>query len=138
MITVQDEEMTILRKRTAAILRELRFGVHRLGYRQLLLMIPRYARDGELSLSKELYPYAAASLGQSAWQAVEHAVRIAIQDAWERGGPAVWERYFPGLGRVPSNKRFIATIAEWIKNAPPGGGGAERLPRGYERTWPNP
>ena len=120
MITVCEEETDIFRENTCRILHELRFGAHRLGYQQLLVLIPRFARDRSQSLSKELYPYAAELFGHSSWQPVEHTVRVAIQDAWERRSPEVWEKYFPGLEKVPSNKQFIAAIAEHIKNTPSG------------------
>lgn len=114
-----DEEIDILRDNTCSILYELRFGVHRLGYRQLLLLIPCYAMDSSQSLSKELYPYVAEEFGYVSWKPVEHAVRVAILDAWERRNPEAWEKYFPEGKKVPSNKKFLATIAERIKNAPP-------------------
>ena len=120
MITVCEEETDLLRENTCRILLHLRFSAHRLGYQQLLVLIPRYARDSRQSLSKELYPYAAKRFGYASWQPVEHAVRVAIQDAWERREPEVWEKYFPGAEKVPSNKQFIAAIAEHIKNAPSG------------------
>lgn len=120
MIVTIEEEIIILRQVTGRILRELRFGVHRRGYKQLLLLVPCYALDNEQSMSKELYPYAADYFGYAAWQPVEHAVRVAILDAWEQRDPALWEQYFPGLRKPPSNKRFIATLAERIKNTPPG------------------
>ena len=122
MIHTYEEEMTRVRENASDILHELRFGVHRLGYQQLLVLIPRYAMDSSQSLSKELYPYAAECFGYTSWEPVEHAVRLAIRDAWERSVPGVWEKYFPGVQKVPSNKQFIAVIAEAAKNAPPGKG----------------
>ena len=119
MITTSEEKLSTLREITYRILLELQFGLHRVGCRQLLLLIPYYVLDSSQSLSKELYPRAARHFGYSSWQPVEHAVRIAILDAWERRDMAVWEKYFPGAKKAPSNKLFIATIAERIKNAPP-------------------
>ena len=63
MVRTQEEEIEILREKTCGILHELRFGVHRLGYKQLLVLIPRYALDSSQSLSKELYPHAAEQFG---------------------------------------------------------------------------
>lgn len=119
MITTVDEEILIMQEITSRILHELRFGVHRLGYKQLLLLIPYYALDDNQSFTKELYPYAANHFGYAAWQPIEHTVRDAISNAWERRDPMVWEKLFPGMKRPPSNKQFIATIAERIKNTPP-------------------
>lgn len=118
MITTIDEE-TALRESTGRLLHQLRFGVHRLGYRQLLLLVPCYAMDDRQSLSKELYPRAAAHFGYASWQPIEHAVRLAILDAWQRREPGLWEGYFPGIRKPPSNKQFIATLAEMAKYAPP-------------------
>lgn len=120
MVMKYEEEIEILRENTHIILQELRFGVHRLGYKELLVLIPCYAQDSDQSLTKELYPYTAEYFGYVTWKPVEHAVRVAIRDAWERRKPGVWEKYFPGVKKVPSNKQFVATIAGWIKNTPPG------------------
>lgn len=119
MIATYEEQIHNLQDITGRILHELHFGAHRLGYKHLLLLIPCYALDSNQSLTKELYPYAADYFGHSSWQPVEHAVRVAILDAWERRAPEVWEKYFPGMKKAPSNKQFIATIAEQLKNTPP-------------------
>lgn len=121
MIT-PEEQIDLYRDNTCGLLQALQVGIHRVGYRHLVILIPCYAMDAEQSLTKELYPYAAARFGYSAWQPVERAVRVAIQDAWARGDPAVWEKYFPGAKKPPSNKRFIATLAERLKKTPPDDG----------------
>ena len=120
MVRTYEEEIEILRENTCDILHELRFGVHRLGYKQLLVLIPYYALDSGQSLSKELYPYVAERFGHVSWKSVEHEVRVAILDAWKHRDSNIWEKYFPGAKKVPSNKQFMATIAERIKKAPPG------------------
>ena len=119
-MTITLEEQTgIYQEITRRILRELRVGIHRIGYQMLIVLIPCYAFDATQSLTKELYPFAARQIGYYSWQPVEHAVRVAIQDAWEKREPDVWEKYFPGMKKPPSNKQFIAAIAEQIKNPPP-------------------
>ena len=124
MLTTFEEQTTILSDRTSRILHELHFGVHRLGYRQLLFLIPCYALDHSQSLTKELYPHAARHFGYSSWQPVERTVRIAIMDAWNQRDDKIWNKYFPGIATPPSNKQFIATIAEEIKKPLPIKGGA--------------
>lgn len=96
----------------------LQIPVHRIGYKQLCVAIPRFAQDTTQSLSKDIYPYVADSLGYVSWQAVERAIRDAIADAWENGNREVWAMYFPGCAAAPTNKRFIATLAEHIEKAP--------------------
>ena len=118
-MTTFEEQITLRREDTCAMLRELQIGIHRNGYRQLLILVPCYALDENQSLTKELYPYAAGCFGYASWQPVEHAVRLVILDAWERRDKAVWEKYFPGMKKPPSNKKFIATLAERLKNTPP-------------------
>ncbi len=120
MIVAEDQLLGVLQADTIQMLRELRIGIHRLGYRQLFIAIPCYAMDDMQSLSKELYPYIAEYFGYSDWHPVEHAIRVAIVDAWEHRDPIVWEYYFPGSKKPPSNKQFIATLAERLKNTPPG------------------
>ena len=120
MVSTYEEEIERQQETACCILHGLRFRVHLLGYKELLVMLPEYARDSTQSLSKELYPRAAARFGCVSWKAVERAVRLAILDAWERREPEVWERYFFEATKVPSNKQFLAALAEHIKKAPPG------------------
>lgn len=101
--------------RTKAILHELGIAVHRIGYKQLRIGIPRFAQDDSMSLTKELYPYIAHELGCSDWRTIEHSIRGVILTAWERRDPEVWTAYFPACRKAPSNKLFIATLAERIK-----------------------
>lgn len=119
MTTTFEEQLRSLREPACRILLKLRFAVHRVGYNYLVLLICCYALDNTKSLTKELYPFVARYYGYTSWQAVEHAVRVVILDAWERREMAVWEEYFPGMKRPPSNKQFIAALAERIKNTPP-------------------
>ena len=118
MITFE-EKIILHRETTCSLLRELKIDIHRNGYRQLVILIPCFALDGNQRLSKELYPYVTELLGYTSWQAVERAVRIAIMAAWMHRNPSVWEKYFPDLRKPPSNKQFIATLAEQLKKAPP-------------------
>ncbi len=105
---------------TCAMLHELTFPIHRFGYDHMLLAVSRYAKGDIQSLTKELYPYIADFFGYADWHAVEHSIRSAIADAWAARDPIVWEQYFPNLDKAPSNKRFIATLAERLQqNTPP-------------------
>lgn len=97
------------------MLHELALPKHRRGYSCLCIGLPRFAEDTTQSLTKELYPYIAETFDYPDWRAVEHAIRDVIQAAWESRDPAVWEEYFPNQNKVPSNKRFIAALAERIK-----------------------
>ena len=98
-------------QQTIQMLHELNLPAHRVGYKQLCVIIPEYARDDTQSLTKTIYPYTARVLDYTDWRAIEYSVRDVIVDGWEHRNPEVWERYFPGCEKAPSNKRFIATLA---------------------------
>ena len=91
----------------------LQFPVHLAGYQQLCTAIPMFARNPNQSLTKELYPAIAIQYG-CRWQVVECSIRIAIRKAWESRDEIVWKKYFPNHAKCPSNKEFIAAIAQWL------------------------
>ena len=90
MTNTQEQTPRSLSGRTGRMLLELGVGVHRMGYGQLCLAVPRYAEDLTQCLTKDTYPYVARQLGCTDGRAVEHAIRMAILDAWDRRDPAVW------------------------------------------------
>jgi len=81
------------------------------GGKHLRIGIPLYAQDPGQKLSMELYPTIAKICGTSTGGAVEHAIREAIQKAWDQREES-WTDYFPHRRRCPSNKVFISTLAE--------------------------
>ena len=97
------------------VLRRLSTPVYLSGYRCLCIAIPIFAKDIAQSMCNELYPAVAKELGYVDWRAVEFAIRRTILAAWEHRTPEIWEEYFPGITRVPTNKQFIATLAQQIK-----------------------
>lgn len=115
MTNTQEQTPRSLSGRTGRMLLELGVGVHRMGYGQLCLAVPRYAEDLTQCLTKDTYPYVARQLGCTDGRAVEHAIRMAILDAWDRRDPAVWDSYFPCGEKPPSNKQFIATLAAFLQ-----------------------
>ena len=92
----------------------LRFGSHLDGYRQLCAGVALYYRDPHQNLSKELYPAIAESCGSKTAKCVEHSIRHAIEDAWRRRLPGVWEQFFSCTERCPTNKVFIAGMAKQL------------------------
>lgn len=115
MIITPEERICSLYEPTIKMLHDLHIGIHRLGYKQLTIAIPCYAIDDCQSLTKEVYPYVAQYFGYADWHPIERAIRSAILDAWEDRVPVVWEQYFPGTKKAPSNKLFISTLAELLK-----------------------
>lgn len=101
-------------------LHNLNCPVHRFGYDHLIVAVKRYARGDMESLSKELYPYVADQFGYTDWRAIERSIRSVIADAWDNRDPRVWALYFPRFLKAPSNKQFIATLAQRLQqNSPP-------------------
>lgn len=99
-----------LREQTRMHLINLNFQTHLIGCRELAVAIPMYAADPGQKLAAELYPAVAEVMDISDGRAVEHAIRNAIANAWKRRDVQVWEKYFPGMGTCPNNKRFMAKI----------------------------
>lgn len=100
--------------RTALRLHLLHFASFRDGYRQLCVGIPLFYADPQQNLSKELYPAIAQACGCKTVKCVEHSIRKAIMDAWNRREPGAWGKYFHDADRAPSNKVFIARMAELL------------------------
>ncbi len=84
------------------------------GYQQLRQCILHYAQDPAQRLSKELYPSVADLLTCSDGRTVEHSIRACIQAAWHTRDAQIWEKYFPGATKCPSNKLFISRISNFI------------------------
>lgn len=115
MPSATDQITPIDQEQTCQMLRELNIAVHRHGYTQLTVAIPYYAHDRTQGLCKELYPFIAAHLGYSNWHAVERSIRDVILVAWEHRDPDTWEKYFPDTRKAPTNKVFIATLADRLR-----------------------
>lgn len=115
MITTVNEQIQIKQEPTIDMLHELSIGVHRLGYKYLTVAIPCFSLNDTQSLTKELYPYVADCFGCTDWHSVERSIRAVILDAWAHRDPAVWDQYFPHRSKAPSNKQFIAVLAELLK-----------------------
>lgn len=85
------------------------------GYDDLRIAIPLYAQDPKQSMVKELYPAVAALRGRDNWNQVEKSIRTVKEYAYAHRDDAVWKEYFPDTSRCPTNKAFIARLAEFIK-----------------------
>lgn len=99
----------------STMLHDLGIPVRRHGYRQLCIGIPFFATDKTQTLTKELYPYISKKLGFTNGYAVERSIRGVISDAWSQRNPDVWNSYFPNHESQPTNKEFIATLAEHLE-----------------------
>lgn len=96
------------------MLHELGIPINHNGYRRLCVGIPRYAQNPEQSLTKELYPHIARTIGNTSAVVVETAIRRAVLYGWQHGDREAWIRYFGHIAKAPTNLTFIATLAEHL------------------------
>lgn len=101
-----------------SILLALGIPAGRKGFTYLEIIIRLYCRDGDRSLTKDLYPTVGRSHGTNG-AAVERTIRSAIETAWLNRDELVWRQYFPvarfGTVAKPTNLTFIATIASALQ-----------------------
>ena len=104
-----DPQQTVCRH-----LRILEIAANREGFRHLQVGIALYQQDSQQSVTKELYPAIAKICGNDNGAQVETAIRNVIGEAWERRDRAVWDYYFPGKEKCPTNKQFISRLAQML------------------------
>lgn len=99
----------------------IRLGLppHRAGFSQLRVGIPIFAQDQNQLMKKELYRTVAKLCGNDNPEQVERTIREVIREAWVSRNTAVWEEYFPGRTETPSNKVFIAVLAQKLRQSAP-------------------
>lgn len=100
---------------TKDLMRYLNLATHRHGYTYLCEAIPSYAQDRAQRICKEIYADIAKAQGFSDWHVIESAIRDVIMDAWEKRNPDRWDEFFPSAVKAPSNKVFIAALADRLK-----------------------
>jgi len=93
------------------LLLALGFSTKHNGFGYLREAVLLMARDPSQSVTKILYPAVAHTFGCQK-ENVERSIRTALDSAWERGNPLLWNRYFPDALQRPSNAVFISRIAE--------------------------
>jgi two-component system response regulator (stage 0 sporulation protein A) len=109
-IQIQQEDRVV-----SQVLLQMGFAPKLGGYVYLVDAIPLYAQDPSQAITKELY-VAVGQLYGKAGSLVERSIRNAIDQAWQKGNPAVWRQYFPcgpdGTVPRPSNGSFITRLAQ--------------------------
>lgn len=103
------------REQARQLLHSLGFSAHHTGYRLLIPAIVLYAQDSSQSLTKEIYPTLARQFGYGNPANIEHPMRYAIAEAHSHGDPAAWAALFPHQEKSPSNRAFIAMLAECLE-----------------------
>lgn len=84
------------------------------GYDYMRAAIVRMIKEPDISTTKALYPAIARQFGCKPGH-VERSIRSALDAAWNRSAPEIWQKYFPGTTRRPSNTVFISRMAELLR-----------------------
>lgn len=94
----------------------IRFGIpqNRIGFKQAQLAIVFHLQNPAQSYSGELYPKIAKHLGTGTVKSIEKSIRSTVAAAWENRDDSVWD-VFPDYNAPPSNKLFIATLAQMLE-----------------------
>ena len=86
------------------------------GFQIIRLAIPMLAQDAGMSLSKELYPAIMEKLDSNSWKNIDHNIHFAVNDAWMRRDPGIWDSYFPQCqDKAPTNSVFLKTVALMVE-----------------------
>ena len=114
MESMPDNLPPTAQERTAEHLHKLHVPLWN-GFDDLRIAIPLFAQDPGIGIVKELYPAVAVLRGRDNWQQVEKAIRHVKEYAYAHRNDGVWSEYFPDTSHCPTNKEFIARLAEFIK-----------------------
>ena len=85
------------------------------GYDDLRVAVPLYSQDPKQSMVKELYPAVVTLRSRKNWQQVEKAIRDVKEYAYAHRNEQIWREYFPDSSHCPTNREFIARLADFIK-----------------------
>lgn len=92
----------------------LGFLVNHDGFRFLHAALPMQVAQPDLQITKAIYPVVAKQYGKVP-RHVERSIRSSIESAWKNGDQELWQKYFPGLKKRPSNAVFLSKIAALIR-----------------------
>lgn len=96
---------------TSNLLLSLNISTKHDGFAYLREAILLMGKDPTQSVTKLLYPEVARICGCNK-DNVERCIRTALDRAWKKGDPRIWQKYFPGAQQRPSNAVFISRMAE--------------------------
>lgn len=93
------------------LLLSLNFSTKHNGFFYLREGILLMSKDPAQSVTKILYPTVAHTFACQK-ENVERSIRTAMEYAWDKGDPALWQKYFPDAQLRPTNAVFISRITE--------------------------
>lgn len=95
------------------LLRRLSVPSGRQGFQHLLIALPQLTDQRDQRMGKELYAAIAERSGTSI-SAVEKGIRDVLRTGWAQGDRELWQQYFPGCTKCPTNKEFLFRIADLL------------------------
>ncbi len=119
-----------MEEKVTKILDEIGVSTGLKGYNYLKTAICMIVEDSDIinDVTRVLYPAVArkhtiiigGKLQATTAGSVERAIRKAVEVAWDRGDAGALDSYFGAGsafgGKAPTPKRFIATIADYVKS----------------------
>ena len=94
----------------------LRIGApHWVGFDDIRVGVPLFSQDPNQSMVKEFYPAVAILRGRDNWQQVEKAIRDVKEYAYKHRNNDIWKEYFSDTSQCPTNREFIARLADFVK-----------------------
>lgn len=96
------------------LLLSLNIATRHKGFAYLREAVVLMTQDPRQSITKELYPAVAKRCGCEK-EHVERSIRSALEAAWKRRDPQVWQLYFPDALHRPTNAEFISRLAEALR-----------------------
>ena len=103
-------------KNTERLLLEIGLRPSRRGFAQSAILLYILRDRPEITSSSAAYTIAAERLSATPGQ-LEHNLRVAIREAWERGDRALLRRLLPWCGDAcpPETKDFLFGLAAWLR-----------------------
>lgn len=95
------------------ILRQLQIPGGRQGFQHLLTGLPHLSRQRDQRMGKELYAHISRHSGATI-TSIEKGIRDVLHVGWEQGDRALWQQYFPGCTKCPTNKEFLFRMADLL------------------------
>lgn len=84
------------------------------GFSYLIDGIVLAAEEPTRMITKEIYPSLARKYHCST-KSIEHSIRSLLDNHWKQRDPAVWDLYFPGAKKRPTNSVFLFRMAQELK-----------------------
>lgn len=113
-ISKKQNDRWCVENETDRILLEIGFRFNGLGYYCTHAAVLGKLREPFASVTKCIYPQIGKTVDGTGMQ-VEKAIRDAIKYAWTNGNKQLWQVYFPGAVKCPSNEQFLARIANVLQ-----------------------